>query len=157
LLSVAALLAALAGGVVLVAADLSDNSTTLTQAFLEADEVLHAGVRGISDIITVSAAAPRSNRTWDQPPSLVASLSCYDISAPYRQPHVLMPSCASPLLSHGVSLLSELIVSMHQLAHATEGVPCMWCQSAAYLNAESDCSLLLPAPAESGFDQRRLC
>jgi hypothetical protein len=34
-------------------ADISDNSTTLTQAFLEADEVLHAGVRGISDIITV--------------------------------------------------------------------------------------------------------
>lgn len=34
-------------------ADVSDNSTTLTQAFLEADEVLHAGVRGISDIITV--------------------------------------------------------------------------------------------------------
>lgn len=32
--------------------DISDNSTTLTQAFLEADEVLHAGVRGISDIIT---------------------------------------------------------------------------------------------------------
>lgn len=37
------------------AADTSDSSTTLTQAFLEADEVLHAGVRGISDIITVSA------------------------------------------------------------------------------------------------------
>lgn len=32
--------------------DLNDNSTTLTQAFLEADEVLHAGVRGISDVIT---------------------------------------------------------------------------------------------------------
>lgn len=42
---------------VVTTADLSDNSTTLTQAFLEADEVLHAGVRGISDIIMVSAYA----------------------------------------------------------------------------------------------------
>lgn len=48
---------------VLPSADLSDSSTTLTQAFLEADEVLHAGVRGISDIITVRQQQS-SGLTW---------------------------------------------------------------------------------------------
>lgn len=43
-------------------ADVSDNSTTLTQAFLEADEVLHAGVRGISDIITVGGVDTQQQR-----------------------------------------------------------------------------------------------